>query len=267
MMEKVMTAPARASRSWLPVLLLVLAAGQIVSPLLITNDFTVADRAGEPAIVPAGYAFAIWGLIEALAVGYAVWAFVTRRDAGVRERLAAPLAVVFAGFTLWIVAAAVEPVWTTLVVFLVMFGGLLRALTVAAGARAEIARWSRLGRGLLWGMLGTYTGWTSIAVWLNLATALTGSGAPIEGTPGVLGQLAVLAGATATACAIVWWTGGLLPYAATTAWAFVGAFIGASAAGEGVLATATVVGLLVVAAVTLARRVGPAARVPVRPAT
>lgn len=248
-----------SKRPWLLELLLVLAVVQIASPVLIpSSTFTTADRVGEPPIVPAGYAFAIWGLVEILALGYAAWSLLTRRDGSLlREQLAAPLAVVFAGFSLWLVAAVVEPVWTTVVIFLVMFAGLLRALAVALAARAEIARWSRAGRLLIWGTLGVYTGWTSIAVWVNLATAITASGAPLTGSAGVLGQLAVLGGATATGCAIVWWTRGLAGYAAAAAWAFVGAAIGAAGAGEPLLAAAAVVGLIVLATVTVVRRFGP----------
>lgn len=256
-------------RPWLPVLLLVLAALQAVSPLLFRlsgSDFLAADRPGEPAIVPAGYAFAIWGLVEALTITYALWALVTRdRSTELKERLAAPLAVVFAGFSLWLGAVVVEPRWTPVVIFVAMVVSLLVALRIALGARAEIAGWGRVGRGLLWAGLGVYTGWGSIAVWVNLTTALADSGAPVSGTAGVLGQLAVLAGATATACAIARWTG-LVSYAVAAVWAFVAAAIGAAGAGESFLAAAAVVGLVLVAAVAaftvLPRtgRVGPPGR-------
>ncbi len=256
-----MTTPIRTARPWLPVLVLVLAVGQVASSLLITNSFTVSDRSGEPPIVPSGYAFAIWGAIEALSIAYAIWALVTRGPGPeLRERIAAPLAVVFAGFSAWIVAAAVEPVWSTVVIFAVMFGGLLQAMRVAFAAESQIRRWGRLGSGLLWGLLGLYTGWTSIAVWVNLTTAFAGSGAPITGTTGVLGQLAILAGATATAAAIIWWTRALLSYAATTVWAFIGAALGASGAGESLLAGTAVIGLATIVVVTLVRRIGPGAR-------
>lgn len=169
-----------------------------------------------------------------LALGHAIWAVATRRyGATLRERLAAPLAVVFAGFSVWLVAAVVEPVWTTVVIFLVMVAGLLRALSVAPSARAEIAGWSRTGRALLWGLLGIYTGWSSIGVWVNPTTALAATGAPIDGLAGRLGQLAVLVGATASASAIVRWTRGLLAYTAVAG-----------------------VGLAVLLAVTLTRRWG-----------
>ena len=247
------------NRSWLPPALLVLAALQAVSPVLFQlsgSTFLDADRPGEPAIVPAGYAFAIWGLVEVLTIGYAMWAFATRdRSTVLKEQLAAPLAVVFAGFSLWLLAVVVEPRWTPLVIFVVMVVALLRALRIALDDRAEIAGWSRLGRGLLWAGTGVYTGWASVAVWVNLTTALADSGAPVVGAAGITGQLAVLAGATATACAISWWTRGLPAYAAAAAWAFVGAAIGAAGAGEQVLVIASAVGLVLLVAVTVTRLV------------
>jgi hypothetical protein len=240
-------------RAWL---LLALALLQVASPLVPAirdNAFTQENRLGEPAIVPAGYTFAVWGLIEALSLGWALWS--VARPTALTERLAAPLSVVFAGFTLWLLAVTfVEPNWLPLAIFLVMFAALLAALRAAEAGRADTAGWSPLGRGLLWGVLGAYTGWTSIAVWANLTTALAGSGAPITGTAAVVGQLAVLAGATATAAALVVRTRGLLPYTAVVLWAFVGIALGAADAGEPLLAGAAVVGLAVVAVLTAALR-------------
>jgi hypothetical protein len=65
------------------------------------------------------------------------------------------------------------------------------------------------------GTLGLYTGWTSIAIWLNLATRMAGSGAPLTGTACTLGQLAILLGATATAAVLVCYTDGLTRSVAT----------------------------------------------------
>lgn len=245
---------ARTSpRSWL---LLVLASGQVVTPLVpAVRDaaFLQADRSGEPAIVPAGYAFAIWGLVELLSVGYAVWALA--RPTELTRRVAGPLSVVFAGFTVWLVLVAfVEPNWGPLAVFLAMLAGLLAALRAALAARDEVAAWPVAGRALLWGVLGVYTGWASIAVWANLVTAFAGSGAPITGTASVVAQLAVLAGATATAAAILRWTGGLLPYAGAVVWALTAVAIGAAGAGEPLLSGAAAVAVAVVVVLTAVLR-------------
>ncbi len=89
-----------------------------------------------------------------------------------------------------------------------------------------------------------------MAVWLNLTTALTRSGAPLDGPAGVGGQLAVLLGVTATAVTLVRRTRALPAYVAAVAWAFVGAVIGAADAGQPVLAAAAGTGLAVVLAAT-----------------
>ena len=308
-------------RSGWRVALLVLALGQVVTPLVLTalggGAFTSANRAGEPAIVPAGYAFSIWSVIQLLAVLYAVWALpagrpdaaqaagqpdaaqaagqpdaaqaaarpsaalrdalarpdaepparrlnatlpagrpdaaqaAARPSAALRDALARPLCVVFAGFSAWLVAAELEPVWTTLAILVAMVAGMLVAMRRALVARAEIRGWGRYGAGVLGGLLGLYLGWTSIAVWLNLTTALAGSGAPLDGPLGVGGQLAVLAGATATAVALVRWTRAQPAYVAAVLWAFVGAVVGAAGAGEPVLAAAAATGGVVVVAGTL----------------
>ncbi|GAA3567750.1 hypothetical protein GCM10022197_24920 [Microlunatus spumicola] len=243
--------------------LVALAVAQVVSGGLVSvfadSPIMQADRPGEPAITPSGYAFAIWGLIEVVSLGLALWLVWSRRrasDEGARvvDALTRALLVVFAGFNVWLVASVVEPVWATLAVFLVMGVALVAGLRVAVAAREEIATWSTLGRFLVWSTLGLYAGWSTVAIWLNLTTALAFSGAPVSGTAGVVGQLAVLAGATATAVLVLRRTAGLLPYAAAVVWALVGAVLGASGAGQPVLAVAAGLGLLVVVATTAVLR-------------
>ncbi|MEV4916754.1 hypothetical protein AB0K47_08075 [Streptomyces tirandamycinicus] len=259
--------PTRSARRAVPwrAVMLVLAVGQVVSSVLSRlygGEFTTADRAGEPPIVPVGWAFSIWTLVELLCLAYAVWALPGRRpDPDLRDRLAVPLSVVFAGFSCWLVAAEVAPVWGTVAVFAVMIAGLLRAMSVALEQQGAIAGWGPLPRGLLWWMLGVYTGWSSIAVWVNLTTALAGSGAPVDGAVGVAGQCAVLAGATATAVAVVVWTRGLLPYALAAGWGLLTAALGALGAGQPVLAGTAAAGLAVVAATAVWAR---SRRAPVR---
>ncbi|WP_433505559.1 hypothetical protein ACQP04_03050 [Pseudonocardia halophobica] len=144
--------------------LVVLALVQLAAPPVIAalggGAFTTADRAGEPAIVPAGHAFSIWLVIEVLSLLWAMWAAVPGGpDPDLRERIARPLTVVFAGFT-----------------------------------------------------------------------------------------------ATATAVALLRWTGVLLPYLGAVVWALAGAVLGARGAGEPVLALGAAVGLVVVIVAALGIR-------------
>lgn len=239
-------------------LLVVAAVGQAVSSVLVSvfgGAFTTADRSGEPLIVPPGGTFAIWSVIIALSIGYAVWADSDRRpDVDLRNRLTRPLLVTCVGFSVWLVAAELEPNWTTLVVFLIMLAALLRALAYALGQRAAIRAWSPLARVLLWGTLGLYTGWSSVAIWLNLTTAIVASGAPITTTAGIAGQAAILAGAVGTAVAITWYSRGLLPYVATVAWALGGVIVSTVQEGYPLLATAAGVGLVIVLAIAVLAR-------------
>jgi hypothetical protein len=149
-------------------LLVVAAVGQAVSSALVSvfgGTFTTADRAGEPQIVPPGGTFIIWNVIIALSIGYAIWAEPDQRpNLALRNRLTRPLLVACIGFSVWLAAAELEPIWSTLVVFLIMLAGLLRALTYAQEERAAIRAWSPLSQILLWGTLGLYTGWSSVAV-------------------------------------------------------------------------------------------------------
>ena len=132
----------------------VLAVGRLVSGGLVSafadSPIMQADRPGEPAITPQGDAFAIWGLIELVSLGLALWLvwFRRRADVGavrVVDALTRPLLVLSAGFTVWLVASVVEPVWATLAVFLVMGLALVAGLRVAVRARAEIRGWSGSG--------------------------------------------------------------------------------------------------------------------------
>jgi hypothetical protein len=110
----------------------------------------------------------------------------------------------------------------------------------------------------LWGPFGLYTGWSSVAVWLNLTTALVGSGAPITTPAAMLGQAAILAGAVGTAVAITWFTRGLLSYVGTVAWALTGVIVSTVQEGYPALTTAAGLGLaIVLTTAVLARRHGP----------
>ena len=240
-------------------LLVIAAVGQAVSSVLVSafgGAFTTADRSGEPLIVPPGGTFAIWSVIIVLSIGYAIWADSERRpDLDLRNRLTRPLLVTCTGFSVWLTAAELEPNWTTLVVFAIMLAALLRALAYAREHRTAIQTWSPLARLLLWGTLGLYTGWSSVAVWLNLTTALVGSGAPITTAAAIVGQTAILAGAVGTAVAITWYSRGLLPYVVTIAWALGGVIVSTVQEGYPLLATAAGLGLaIVLATAVLARR-------------
>jgi hypothetical protein len=120
-----------------------------------------------------------------------------------------------------------------------------------------IRAWSPLARFLLWGTLGLYCGWSSVAVWLNLTTALVGSGAPVTTLAALVGQAAILAGAVGTAAVITWLSHGLLSYVGTVAWALTGVMVSTVQEGYPALAVAAGLGLAIVLSTAVrARRHG-----------
>ena len=85
------------------------AGGPVIAALGGGEGFTSGDAA-EPAIVPSGYAFSIWRVIEVLSLLWALRALQPDGpDPDLRVGLARPLTVVFAGSTLWLIAAELEP--------------------------------------------------------------------------------------------------------------------------------------------------------------
>lgn len=243
--------------------LVIMAVGQVVSAVLVQRyggQFTTENRSGEPPIVPAGYTFSIWLVIEVLSLAYAIWALHSRAPGqATRDRLTIPLLVVFTGFSAWLAVSEIQPRWTTVAVFAVMLAALLWAVRLALAARDEIRTWPRAAGILLWALLGLYTGWSTIAIWVNLATSVADSGAPLQGTAGLLGQLAILAGAAATAGVLVAWMARVTvlaaTYAAATVWAFVGVAFGTYEASQPVLTTVALAGLAATLAVLFAATV------------
>ena len=107
---------------------------------------------------------------------------------------------------LWLAAAASPWSALTVPIFAVMLGALVVALRRLhlLPRSASLTRW---GRVLTATMVGVFAGWTSAAVWVNLATVIAAHW-PTEEWIAWCGQTAILAGATATLCAIAAKTGG-----------------------------------------------------------
>ena len=99
---------------------------------------------------------------------------------------------------------------------------------------------------LLYGLLGTYSGWTSMAFFVQIGTVVQGAGAPVDTTWGQTWQLLVLLAASGLAVAFVLGSRASIVYAATVTYALIGVGISAGAAGLTVLVVACVVGVTMV---------------------
>ena len=247
-------------RRALRILVVVLAIGQPVSSLVFDwlSPSTLQSGAEFSPIVPPGAWFAIWGVIIVLSIA---WALAQVRpstvtvDTGIRDRLAGPTAVVYACFALWLAAASLgQENPAGLAVFLVIIAAHVVAWMRVVAARGEIAEWNPIERGLLYGMLGAYSGWTSMAFFVQIATVVQGAGAPVDTGWGITWQALVLAAATGAAVGFVAVSRGSIVYAVTVSYALVGVGLSTAEAGLTALWITCIAGVSIVWASVIAIR-------------
>lgn len=245
------------------------AAAQISATIWVVSSgasegFTGADPGGDPPIIPAGYAFSIWGPIYAGALAYAVVQALPAN--GAREdfrRAGWGSAVAFLATAVWLLLA-VRPalIWWTVAVFAVIGLGLARALAALDTAARKGGPRPRYERWLVRAPISVFLGWTSVAIFANSAAALRATGMTRPG--GETGiSLALLAVGTAIAVATTRWTRGNGWYVGTVLWALVGIIVadvtGARGATNLPVASGAAVAAVVVSLTLLATRRAPRA--------
>lgn len=222
-----------------------------------SENFSGVAAGGDPPLVPAGYAFSIWGPIYAGSLAYAVVQALPANAARDDLRRAGwGTAVAFLATAGWLLVA-VRPTlaWATVALFMVIGAGLLVAVGAlrlpahASAPPAGVERW------LVRAPLHVFLGWTSVAVFANTAAVLRDTGVTRPGgETGV--SLALLGAGTLVAATIARWTGGSRWYTGTVLWALVG-IVAANVTGSRggtnpAVAAAAVLGALVVAGAAVA---------------
>ncbi|MBK5933100.1 hypothetical protein CCR78_03765 [Rhodovulum imhoffii] len=141
-----------------------------------------------PPVQPAGYAFAIWGLIHATLLASALYGLVARSTDRGWNRVRVPLISSLVPGAVWIAVAALSPVWATVLLWWMFAFALLALLQSPAQDR-----W------LLRAPLAIYAGWLTAASWISVG--FLGAGYDIG--PGKNGwALIALAGVLICAAAI-----------------------------------------------------------------
>lgn len=246
---------------------LAFALGQLALPGLLFADGFEPARAPQPAtgptpVEPAGYAFAIWGLIYLGALAYAAY---QARPALAGDPLLARIGWLTAGgyalTCLWLLVARVGPLWATVPVIAGMLCLLGSAFLVACRwpGRAPAGR-----RWLVTTPLALFTGWLTAATFVNAAEVLPGYGFGRFGLSVEAFSLAVIAATSLLALVLLRLSRWNLAYGLTVAWA-LGAIVVANlqrdlstvvALTAGGIALALVAALAVMAARMLAERRG-----------
>lgn len=233
----------------------VLALTQLVAPVVsrsIAGDFLRSGATNEALITPAGYAFGLWGLITLLSAVTAIAVLRFGLGSWWETGLLVDASVVFAGFSVWLLVAAQNWLWASVAVFAVMAGALTHIVRLLVRRRHDLTCPSWLAT-LATVTFGLYLGWSSIAVFANVAAALIDSGVSASA---VGWQLAVLLAAGAFAVGLTTMLRGTVGYVAGVVWALVAIAVGAAARDSSVLSIAAALAAVVVlaAAVVATRR-------------
>lgn len=247
------TAPSTRPWRWIA---MVLALTQLAAPVVanaLAGNF-LRDRAtNEALITPAGYAFSLWGLITLLCAVTMIAVLRFGLGSWWETAVLVDASVVFVGFSLWLVVAAQDWLWVSVVIFAVMASGLVHIMRLLVRRRHDLNCPSWLAT-LATVTFGLYLGWSSIAVFANVAAALISTGASATT---LWWQLAVLIVATVVAVGVTNMLNGTPGYVAGVLWALVAITVGASQRGSAPLsatAVAAIVAIIGAAVLALRRR-------------
>jgi uncharacterized membrane protein YhaH (DUF805 family) len=226
----------------------VLAVTQLVAPLIastLAGDFLKSGATNEALITPAGYAFSLWGLITVLSAATALAILRYGLGSWWETSVLIDASVVFVGFSVWLMVAAQDWLWVSVVVFVVMVSALIHIMRLLVRRRHDLTcpPWVAL---LATVTFGLYLGWSSIAVFANVAAALIGSGVSASAP---VWQFVVLVAAGVVALALTTMLRGTPGFAVGVVWALVAIAIGAADRDSAFLSgTAAVAAVLVIAA-------------------
>jgi hypothetical protein len=144
-------------------------SSRIGSPAPTVADIT--DR--HPTLfTPAGYTFAIWGIIYSATLLYAVLALLPHQlDVQMHDRVAPWLLLTNALSTLWISLFTIEQLGPSVLIILAMLASAVVMYSIATDhlASENLSRWWRVPFGL-------WLGWLSVASIANLNLALASAG-------------------------------------------------------------------------------------------
>lgn len=222
-----------------------------------------ALSADATPVAPAGPAFAIWSVIYAGLLAYAVWQLLPAQATDSRHRrLGYPIALSLLLNAAWILSVQFDLLWAsvpTIVLLLIVLAGAFR-ITLASRPKNLVETV------VTDGTVGLYLGWVTIATAANVAAVLTAAGFTGFGiSPDLWGVLVIaVAGAIGVALAL-YGKGRLAPSASLCwgiAWVAVGRLTGDLVSVP--TAVAAIVAVAVIVVTTVVARVRAPRPLPTR---
>ncbi len=224
-------------------LTLLLTLTFVISPAL-TSPFSGfrADQLPvpqiDPPVQPAGYAFAIWGLIYGWLVVSAIFGIWKRADDPAWDAARLPLVLSLAAGTPWLAVANASAVWATILIFVM-------AITAIAALLQAPAKDIWLFRV----PVGIYAGWLTAASFVSLGSTAAGFDLITDAQGwaylGILGALVV--------AVVVLQNCNSPEYGATVIWALVGIVV-ANGLAMWTVSILALAGILALATLIIARR-------------
>jgi hypothetical protein len=233
----------------------------------IGAGFAVADGVGRVSdqnstlVVPAGYAFSIWGPIFLLSVAYAVYqALPQERTNPLLRRVGWLAAAAYLGNGAWELLFPAER-YVLAQVLLVGIALCAVAALLGISRHARERGLSRAERWLVTLPVGLLAGWVTAAASVGFATTLVALGALSGGTgEALLGAALLLLAALVSAAVVLYARGGppqgYVGYAAAVLWALVAVVVSQYDASFLTTAAAVVSAVPVVLALLRGRRAG-----------
>ena len=211
------------------------------SPFLVTgfngfepDQFPVPQN--DPAIQPAGYAFAIWGVIYLWLIAGAGYGLIKRHDAYDWQPMRPALLLSLAVGTTWLAVAQASPVAASVLIWVMLVSAL-----VALFKTPDLDRW--------WGRasVGLYAGWLTAASFVSLGLLTAGYGIAGEVPAALFWLTAALLFAGLVQIAL----DGSPMYGVAVVWALVGILIANLFGGAGSVAALAALGIVVMSVLAI----------------
>lgn len=210
---------------WRQVLNVVFAIGQVLASYvapLTGIGISISERAsqsGETPVQPAGYAFAIWGLIFPAIFAYAIYqALPSQRENPLLRSIGWYTVAAFAIIAGWaLVAQLVGGEWQLLFILVLALAALLPALFDIARRSHHLSTTQRI---LVSFPISILAGWVTVAVFASLSSAIAN-----VGLTGFAVDVAVIILAGLLGSLITFLSQANLWYALAVMWGLIGIFV------------------------------------------
>lgn len=174
-----------------------------------------------PPVQPAGYAFAIWGVIYLWLIVGMGFGLIKRRTDPAWWAMRPALAMSLAVGSIWLPVAMRSPIWATVLIWAMLLPALWALWRAPHGDRWAVA-WP----------LGLYAGWLSAASCVALGLMLAGYG----WTSQMMAAWIMISVAIALGWAVQWGMARAPAYGLAVIWALVAVVVQNGFAGVGLLA-------------------------------